>query len=112
MTFVNGWVFHARGSGFYDPEMIPYRTELAAARSYRDYCRHYGVDSFEELFDKEFERVSHVPPDGAIIARRVDAEHATGSRMGIMTGRSVAFVGEERLTLLPYDATTDTGWVI
>lgn len=112
MTFVNGWVFAVTGSGFYDPELFPYRTERAAAVAYRNYCRHYGYESFEAYFDVAFERVLHVPGDGAIVARRLSEESATGSRMGIMTGRSVAFVGTENLTLLPYDPNLDRGWTI
>lgn len=112
MTFVNEWVSHVRGSGFYEPSLFPYVSERGAALAYRDYCRHYGFPSFESYFDKIFLRVDYLPPDGSVVARRVSAESATGSRMGILTGRSVAFVTPEGLAMLPYDETTDSGWMV
>lgn len=111
MTFVNGWVYHLNGVGFYDPELFPYRTERSAAVAYRSYCRHYGYESFEDYFDKIFTRVDHVPPDGSVIARRVSDESATGSRMGIMSGRFVVFVGEEGLQMDLFDRETDRAWI-
>lgn len=112
MTFVNGWVFRLRGKGFYDPELFPYRTERSAAAAYRRYCAHMGYETFEDFFDVEFLRVDYVPPDGAIVARRLSEDSATGSRMGLMSGRNVAFVGDENLLFLPHDLETDRSWIV
>lgn len=110
MTFTNGWAFELTGQGYYDPEMFPYRTERAAKVAFARYCAHMGYENLDQYFDKIFQRMSCVPPNGAIVARRLSEETATGSKMGIMSGSNVAFVGTDSLSFSPFDPKLDRAW--
>lgn len=110
--FVNGWAKEYANSPFFHDEDLSCHDEKTALRVYLTECRKRGILSVLQDFDQRYFRCTHVPPSGAIVARRDSGQTSIGYALGLVDGRSVVFLGLGGLVFLPIDPNQDIYWTL
>jgi hypothetical protein len=108
--FVNGWAKIYCGNPFFHDEELACDDEKTALRVYLAECRKRGIRSVLQDFDKRYFPCDHVPPSGAIVARRDDGQTSIGYALGLVDGRSAVFLGLKGLVFAPLDPLEDMYW--
>lgn len=113
LTFSNEAFRAFHGFGYADDWLGRYMIETPyGTRSMRkDQLRtEFGCFTFEDAVDQRLDRVSHIPPRGALVATSRVERWMIGNALGICVGTKAAFLSRAGVVYSPLDD-IDRAWM-
>lgn len=109
LTFTNDAFRAMYGEGWADDWLDRYMVDGRPMRR-DELVKEFRHSDFNKAVDSRLERVSGIPPLGALVTTRKARKWVTGVAMGICTGAKCAFLDKVGVIYLPLDD-IDEAWI-